>query len=162
MPEWLQSWWGAVALGTPLVVTAIGWAVRKGLASQKDLEKEKAARAAELAAHAETVAKKIAEEAAMRDRDYSEVTKRLVGIDRRLDRGEDRFERIGLRLDQMPTKDDIHDLSKSITGLVGSVGQVGVRVEALSERLSATDGRLQMLDEYLREDSLIEKQRAKS
>ncbi|MDD3447354.1 MAG: hypothetical protein PHS60_18275, partial [Zavarzinia sp.] len=110
MPDWLQSWWGAVALTTPLVVTAIGWAVRKGLASQKDLEKEKAARAAALAAHAEAVTKKIAEEAAMRDRDYSEVAKRLVGIDRRLDRGEDRFERIGLRLDQMPTKDDIHDL----------------------------------------------------
>ncbi|CAA0129558.1 Uncharacterised protein [Starkeya nomas] len=51
MPDWLKEWWPVVAIAFPAIVTVLGWAVRTGLASRKDLDaaiaKEAAARAAQ-------------------------------------------------------------------------------------------------------------------
>ncbi|WP_133251664.1 hypothetical protein [Zavarzinia aquatilis] len=148
MPEWLQSWWPAIILGTPLALGSITWAIRKGLASQKDLQ------AAE-----DKATTSIAAEGKQRDQDYRHIQGRLNEIDRRLDRGEDRFERIGLRLDQLPNKDDINRIALGMAEVNAAVGKLGVRVEGLSDRLGQTDERLQTLDDYLRQDSLIEKQK---
>lgn len=148
MPEWLQSWWPPIALAVPLALTAIGWIIRMGLASKGELTAEAQRRSAAIAA-----------EATQRGQDLRHIDGRLNEIDRRLDRGEDRFERIGLRLDQLPTKDDIAKIALGMAEVNASVGKIGVRVEGLSDRLGQTDERLQTLDDYLRQDSLIEKQK---
>lgn len=45
MPEGLKEWWPLIVLLTPLVLGAIVWAIRKGLASKDDLAAEARTRA---------------------------------------------------------------------------------------------------------------------
>jgi len=137
MPEWLTPH-VAVILLTAIVVPAVTWAVRIALVSRKDLAAESEARAAAIAG----------------------VHGRMSEIDRRLDRGEDRFGRLEIQLQQMPTKDDLHAVSLALQAVSGQIAKVDTEVKALGRQIEKTDERLAVIDDYLRQDSLIEKQRS--
>lgn len=137
MPEWLKDWWPVIALVTPMAILAAGWVIRMGLASKTDLRN-----------HADKQAE------AMEKHDL-----RLAEIDRRLDRGEGRFERISLLLGQMPTKDDVHALALGIERISAGQGAIEAKVEGVRSQVNKTEERVAMMDDYLRQDALLDKQR---
>ncbi|MDV7340986.1 DUF2730 family protein [Terasakiella sp. A23] len=56
-------------------------------------------------------------------------------IKRRLDDGAQEFTKINTRMDNMPTKDQIHNLSNSMTSLSGEIKSVNTGISGLERQL---------------------------
>lgn len=110
MPDWLRDWWPVVLLGLPMLVAAIGWAVRKGLVTHDTFATALQERDAKIAAESQSRA---------------ELSSAVA--------------RIEFRLTQMPSRDDLHGLSVSLAEFRGDLKAMRTGMSGLEGSMERMD-----------------------
>jgi hypothetical protein len=110
MPEWLREWWPVIAFLVPLLLVVIAWAIRKGLVTRDEFE----TRSAQLVAAIEAEGKNRVELASA-------------------------VSRIELKLGQLTTRDDVHNLNVALAEFKGDLKALGTGMTSLGDRLDRVD-----------------------
>lgn len=98
------------------VITIVVLVLRKSFVSQKELDDHK-----------------------------EEQSAQVKDLHDRLNRGENRFTRLEDRLQQIPNKDDIHNLSREITKVYGKVETAGAGINGLKGQLDGLTETVKLL-----------------
>lgn len=120
----LMRYWPVVAFLTGLVLAAAGWAIRKGLASREELQKESEARALAIAEVEQRIVKKL---------------EPLFDAHHEL---ADRTLRIETEIRHLPSADDIADLKQQL-------GRADARLESLGRETQSITNALTRVENHL-------------
>lgn len=117
MPIWLKEWWPVIAFLSSILLPAIVWAVRTGLASKADLAGEKAAR----------------------ERALSDVEGRLAGG---LEKLSSRVGAVEQEVRHLPTAEDFSDLRNEVTRVGTLVVASAKETESIGRAITRVEDHL--------------------
>jgi predicted nucleic acid-binding Zn-ribbon protein len=116
MPEWLREWWAPLALAVTVVLAPLArWGLRSGLASKEDLSKAAGG---------------------LKDA----IEQQTAGLDARIDELEREHRVIRVRLEALPTREDIHKLAiamETLAGRIGTLDHLLARIDQTQQRHEA-------------------------